>query len=288
MHLFVIDDDVGQGLVLWAPRGATVRGELEGFIKAELKMGGYDMVYTPHIGKLKLFKTSGHFPYYKDAQFPAILDREQVDKVVDAGLSFAETTRRMEGVSQSFANTLNERTGMEMITPDRVIPDSELLDGFLLKPMNCPFHIKITIRGRAATATCRCVWRVRFGLPLEQSGALNGLTACAIHPGRRAHLLHRKPALRRNSGLPGARKIVLGTLGMTHYRVRLGLATLIATNTRQIRRLGQSRGACRDAVKTLGGAIHRGSWRGRVLRAQNRLCGQGCDWPRVAARDDSD
>src|SRR5690606_15809139 len=60
----------GSGLILWMPRGATVRGLLENFIKDELLRRGYSPVYTPHIGKLDLYRTSGHFPYYRDAQFP--------------------------------------------------------------------------------------------------------------------------------------------------------------------------------------------------------------------------
>ena len=52
------------------PKGATVRGILETFIKEELLKRGYQPVYTPHIGRLELYRTSGHFPYYRDAQFP--------------------------------------------------------------------------------------------------------------------------------------------------------------------------------------------------------------------------
>ncbi len=53
------------------PKGATVRGMLETFIKDELLKRGYQPVYTPHIGRLELYRTSGHFPYYRDAQYPA-------------------------------------------------------------------------------------------------------------------------------------------------------------------------------------------------------------------------
>src|SRR3954454_15433398 len=63
---------VGSGLILWMPRGAIVRGLLETFIKDELIKRGYQPVYTPHIGRLELYRTSGHFPYYRDAQYPPI------------------------------------------------------------------------------------------------------------------------------------------------------------------------------------------------------------------------
>jgi threonyl-tRNA synthetase len=70
LKLFTISQQVGSGLILWMPKGATVRGILESFIKEELIKRGYQPVYTPHIGRLELYRTSGHFPYYRDAQFP--------------------------------------------------------------------------------------------------------------------------------------------------------------------------------------------------------------------------
>src|SRR6476661_1309037 len=70
LKLFTISQLVGSGLILWMPKGAIVRGILEAFIKDELVKRGYQPVYTPHIGRLELYRTSGHFPYYRDAQFP--------------------------------------------------------------------------------------------------------------------------------------------------------------------------------------------------------------------------
>src|SRR6202030_1186389 len=75
LKLFTISQAVGSGLILWMPRGATVRGLLETFIKEELLKRGYQPVYTPHIGRLELYRTSGHFPYYRDAQFPPMYFR---------------------------------------------------------------------------------------------------------------------------------------------------------------------------------------------------------------------
>src|SRR5690348_11579691 len=70
LRLFTISPTAGSGLILWMPRGATVRGLLESFIKDELLKRGYQPVYTPHIGRLELYRTSGHFPKYRDAQYP--------------------------------------------------------------------------------------------------------------------------------------------------------------------------------------------------------------------------
>ena len=72
LGLFTISQLVGSGLILWMPKGAIVRGVLEGYIKEELVKKGYQPVYTPHIGSIELYETSGHYPYYKDSQFPPI------------------------------------------------------------------------------------------------------------------------------------------------------------------------------------------------------------------------
>ena len=63
---------VGQGLVLWKPNGAIIRQELEAFISSELNKQGYSQVYSPHVGKLDLFRASGHFPYYQDSQYKLV------------------------------------------------------------------------------------------------------------------------------------------------------------------------------------------------------------------------
>src|SRR5262249_6117236 len=72
LNLFTISHLVGPGLILWMPKGAIIRGILETFIKEELVRRGYQPVYTPHIGKIELYQTSGHYPYYKDSQFPTL------------------------------------------------------------------------------------------------------------------------------------------------------------------------------------------------------------------------
>ena len=71
-ELFALDARVGQGLVLWLPKGTIVRRELEKFISEELVKRGYQQICTPVIGNIELFKTSGHYPYYAESQFPPI------------------------------------------------------------------------------------------------------------------------------------------------------------------------------------------------------------------------
>lgn len=72
LGLFVIDPLVGKGLPLWKPKGAILRETLEQFLRQAQLERGYDPVVTPHIGRLDLYRTSGHYPYYKDSQYPPI------------------------------------------------------------------------------------------------------------------------------------------------------------------------------------------------------------------------
>tara|TARA_Y200000002_G_scaffold383155_1_gene403622 strand:+ start:1313 stop:3259 length:1947 start_codon:yes stop_codon:yes gene_type:complete len=78
MGIYMIDKMVGSGLPLWLPKGTTLRRTLEAFLRDEQIKRGYQEVITPHIGNIKLYKTSGHYPYYKDSQFdPIEVDDEQ-------------------------------------------------------------------------------------------------------------------------------------------------------------------------------------------------------------------
>ncbi|MFB0557452.1 MAG: threonine--tRNA ligase [Dehalococcoidia bacterium] len=66
LDLFSIHDEIGPGLICWHPKGALIRQIVEDFWKAEHIRRGYDTVYTPHIAKLDLWKTSGHWEFYRD------------------------------------------------------------------------------------------------------------------------------------------------------------------------------------------------------------------------------
>ncbi len=76
LNLFTTSPLVGSGLVLWMPKGARLRATLESFVRDELAARGYEPVYTPHIGKVDLYKISGHYPYYADSQFKPIVQHE--------------------------------------------------------------------------------------------------------------------------------------------------------------------------------------------------------------------
>lgn len=69
LGIYMMDPMVGPGLPLWLPNGTVLRRTLEAFLRDEQKKRGYKEVITPHIANIKLYETSGHYPYYKDSQF---------------------------------------------------------------------------------------------------------------------------------------------------------------------------------------------------------------------------
>lgn len=78
LNLFTFSPLVGSGLPIWLPNGATVRRVLERFVVDTELAWGYTHVYTPDIAKLDLYKTSGHYPYYKDSMYaPIKIDDEE-------------------------------------------------------------------------------------------------------------------------------------------------------------------------------------------------------------------
>ncbi|HEX5478430.1 MAG TPA: threonine--tRNA ligase [Dehalococcoidia bacterium] len=79
LELFASDELIGQGLPMWLPKGATVRRLLEDYILAQERESGYQHVYTPDVGKVELYKTSGHWEHYRDAMFPPMqLEHEEL------------------------------------------------------------------------------------------------------------------------------------------------------------------------------------------------------------------
>jgi threonyl-tRNA synthetase len=132
LGLFIFADLVGPGLPLWTPKGTLLRSTLEDFLKQEQVKRGYQGVVTPHIAKIDLFKTSGHWQKYKEDMFPMMADDE--------------------------AARLAEQ-------------------GFVMKPMNCPFHIQI-YKSELRSYRELPMRLAEFGTVYryEQSGELGGLT----------------------------------------------------------------------------------------------------------------
>jgi len=132
LGLFLFSDDVGPGLPLWTPKGTVIRTLLEDFLKQEQIKRGYLAVVTPHIARVDLFKTSGHWQKYKEDMFPMMAEDEK---------------------------------------------SAELEQGFVLKPMNCPFHIQI-YKNELRSYRDLPLRLAEFGTVYryEQSGELGGLT----------------------------------------------------------------------------------------------------------------
>ena len=72
LDLFSMHDETGPGLIIWHPKGARLRGIIEEFWKQEHYNAGYDLVYTPHIGRSTLWETSGHLDFYQENMYAAM------------------------------------------------------------------------------------------------------------------------------------------------------------------------------------------------------------------------
>ena len=198
MGLFTIVDRVGQGLILWKPKGAIVRQCLQNFILELLNEQGYQQVFTPNIGKLGLFRTSGHFPYYKDSQFVPIIERDALRSLSDRHADIAEF-----------------ESGLE----------SGEVEGYLLKPMNCPFHVEI-YKSDPHSYRDLPVRLAEFGnvYRWEQSGELNGMTRVRGFTQDDAHIFCTPEQLDAEiQGCLDLVKAVFATIGMKEYRVRISL-----------------------------------------------------------------
>lgn len=77
LDLFLISEEIGPGLILWKPKGALIRKIIEDFWKKEHELRGYQLVYSPHIANLELWKKSGHYEFYREMIYPA-MDLEKI------------------------------------------------------------------------------------------------------------------------------------------------------------------------------------------------------------------
>ncbi len=147
---------------------------------------------------------------------------------------------RVEGVSARLAAGINERTKAQTITPDRILPDDQLIDGFMLKPMNCPHHAKIFASSPHSYRDMP-VRLAEFGTVYrwEQSGELNGLTRVRGFTQDDAHLFCTEDQIPAEvQGCLTLVKIIFKVLDMKDYRVRVGLRDPNAASTPDPRRTG--------------------------------------------------
>ena len=232
-NLFHISQEVGQGLCLWLPKGATVRNLLEDFIKAELLRRGYQPVYTPHIGRVEMYETSGHFPYYRDSQFAPLFGHPAgafIDRWISK-LAADELPPEAEQKFLDFASLLD----CHLLDYQTAAPKETRLaalqawqsqqERYLLKPMNCPHHVQI-YKSQPRSYRDLPVRLAEFGTVYrhEQSGELNGLLRVRGLTQDDAHLFctpeQVEEEFRNTLDLV---KFVLASVGLTDYRVQLSL-----------------------------------------------------------------
>ncbi|MGC8575699.1 threonine--tRNA ligase [Caldisericum sp.] len=172
LDLFSIQEEIGPGLILWHPKGATVRKIIEDFWRDEHIKRGYYFVYTPHIARVELWKTSGHWDFYRENMFSPM----EVDK-----------------------------------------------GSYMVKPMNCPFHIAIY---KSRTRSYRDL-PLRFAelgtvYRYERAGVLHGLLRVRGFTQDDAHLFVQPEKLEEEIiGVVEFAKYMIETFGFKNYNVYL-------------------------------------------------------------------
>jgi threonyl-tRNA synthetase len=172
LELFIFDEEVGAGLPIWQPKGAILRKIIENYLYEELKKEGYQWLVTPHIGNLKLWKTSGHWEMYRENMYsPIKIDEEE----------------------------------------------------YMLKPMNCPFHLKV-YQSKIRSYKDLPIKYAELGTVYryERSGVLHGLTRVRGFTQDDAHIFCTKEQLAKEVEklLKHGLKI-LRTFGFKNYDIYL-------------------------------------------------------------------
>ena len=236
LGLFTITSDVGPGLCLWLPKGAMIRATLEEFIKAELLRRGYQPVYSPHIGRVEMYETSGHFPYYRDSQFAPIFghtagqlvdywircldprEAEPAPPTPDDERRLLEAARVLGFDEKDFP--INGTNDQKREVLRRWEKQQER---FLLKPMNCPHHVQM-YKAMPRSYRDLPVRLAEFGTVYryEQSGELNGLLRVRGLTQDDAHLFCTPEQVEHEfKETLGLVKFVLEAVGLQDYRVQL-------------------------------------------------------------------
>jgi threonyl-tRNA synthetase len=168
LGLFIFSDAVGAGFPLWTPKGTVLRSTLEDFLKKEQMKRGYQQVVTPHVAKVDLFKISGHWQKYKEDMFPLMRETEDVDLGT-------KSEAEIRSLAQGRAIPLNLEDGTAKSLAELLAEVRE--EGFVMKPMNCPFHIQI-YKSELRSYRELPMRLSEFGTVYryEQSGELGGLT----------------------------------------------------------------------------------------------------------------
>ncbi len=241
LDLFTISDKVGSGLVLWLPKGTIVRMELQNFLTSEMMKLDYEMVMTPHIGQLGLYRTSGHYPYYEDSQYPAMFETER-GKAIQSVLQLAQRLKATGGAAkqpdlsglscmiEALQTTWGDLEGLQANLPietiiEKLYAATATEPGYLLRPMNCPHHIQI-YASRPRSYRDLPVRLAEYGTVYryEQSGEISGMTRVRGFTTDDAHLFCTDEQVQDElAKTVDLTRRVLAVLGLTDYSVRVGL-----------------------------------------------------------------
>ncbi|MFN9985329.1 MAG: threonine--tRNA ligase, partial [Pirellula sp.] len=234
LGLFQITPEVGQGMCLWMPKGARIRSLLEDFLRREMLRRGYEPVYSPHLGRVELYETSGHFPYYRDSQFPPLF-------VHDAGALVDGWVRKMKE-DPDFSSTQEtsfvhaaEILGFDSSAYHKAKTHEEKIEAldhwqrqqerFLVKPMNCPHHAQI-FKAQPRSYRNLPLRLFEFGTVYryEQTGELNGMLRVRGLTQDDAHIFCTADQVEQEfRNTIELTRFVLESVGLEDYRVQLSL-----------------------------------------------------------------
>jgi threonyl-tRNA synthetase len=234
LGLFQISAEVGQGMCLWLPKGARIRGLLEDFLRKEMLKRGYEPVYSPHLGRVELYETSGHFPYYRDSQFPPLFVND-AGALVDAWIRRLQESEGLSAIHEKAFLQSAEVLGCELkgYSPTSSVADRVAIlqtwqrqhERYLVKPMNCPHHAQIF---KAAPRSYKQLplRLFEFGTVyrFEQTGELNGMLRVRGLTQDDAHIFCTQDQVEQEfRNTIELTRLVLESVGLKDYRVQLSL-----------------------------------------------------------------
>ena len=234
LGLYQITPDVGQGMCLWMPKGARIRGLLEDFLRREMLKRGYEPVYSPHLGRVELYETSGHFPYYRDSQFPPLFVHE-AGALVDAWARRLGEDETFGAQQETMFLQAAEVLGFDSASYSKAEGKQAKLDAlndwqrnherFLVKPMNCPHHAQI-FKAQPRSYRDLPLRLFEFGTVYryEQTGELNGMLRVRGLTQDDAHIFCTADQVEQEfRNTIELTRFVLESVGLQDYRVQLSL-----------------------------------------------------------------
>src|ERR1039458_7657963 len=144
MGLFTIDAEfTGPGLPLWLPKGGAIVEELEKLAKETEFLAGYVRVKTPHIAKEKMYRTSGHLPYYAESMFPPMELVEEEDRPDKRFLEARGQLAIQQKQDLGGSGTAEKIAELDKQQAEAAAEIDKLTTRYYLKAMNCPHHHRI-------------------------------------------------------------------------------------------------------------------------------------------------